>query len=262
MIQKALRTAQHYLPGGRDRREAISRSIQRLHGRPHEPDYAALRHFPRGKLLLDVGCNYGQSIGSMLLMQPEATIVSFEPNAELAAKVGKLFRADPRVTVRPYGLSDAAGVFDLFVPYYGNFAYPGLASVIEDTARSWLSSETLFFFRSSNVHTRRISCRLETLDSQNLEPYFIKIDVQGAEYSVLRGGQATLSQSKPILLVETGGDQRICSLLGGLGYSEYEFIRGKFIQQQSKGVNSFFMTDAHRDELMSCNSDLFVTAKR
>jgi hypothetical protein len=34
MIQKALPTAQNYLPGGRDQREAISRRIRRL-GRPN-----------------------------------------------------------------------------------------------------------------------------------------------------------------------------------------------------------------------------------
>jgi FkbM family methyltransferase len=192
-------------------------------------------------------------------MQSEAKIVSFEPNMELANKVAKLFSSNPCVTVRPYGLSDTAGMFDLFVPYYGKFAYPGLASVSEHTARSWLSPENLYFFNPSNVHVRSVTCRLETLDSQCLAPYFIKIDVQGAEYSVLCGGRSTLSQHQPILLVETGGDPRILSFLKELDYSEYEFIDGRFVEQQSKGVNSFFMTKARRAELTSINNSLFAT---
>jgi hypothetical protein len=70
MIQKVLRTAQNYLPGGRDWRETITRHMRRLRRAPHDPDLAALRYFPCGRLLLDVGGNYGQSIDSMLLMQP------------------------------------------------------------------------------------------------------------------------------------------------------------------------------------------------
>src|SRR5690349_7732687 len=81
-LQKALRTAQHYLPGGRDRREAITRLWRRLGRKPHEPDFGALRFFPPGQLLLDVGANYGQSAASMRLVQPEAKIICYEPNIE------------------------------------------------------------------------------------------------------------------------------------------------------------------------------------
>ena len=147
MIQKALRTAQNYLPGGRDSREAISRHLRRLRGRPHDPDFAALRYFPPRQVLVDVGGNYGQSIQSMRLMQPDAEIVSYEPNAELASKVARLFATDSRVTVRPYGLSDEAGIFDLYLPYYRKFAYPGLASVISENAASMLlPAEALCLF--------------------------------------------------------------------------------------------------------------------
>jgi hypothetical protein len=115
-LQKALRSVQNYLPGGRERKEALLRVIRQLAGKPHEPDFNALRYFPPGRMLLDVGANYGQSIASMRLMQPEAEVMPYEPNVDLAGKITELFRSDRRVTVHPFGLSDAAGSFDLYIP--------------------------------------------------------------------------------------------------------------------------------------------------
>lgn len=261
-LQKVLRTVQNYLPGGRDRREALSRVLRRMGGKPHDPDFVALRHFLPGQILLDVGANYGQSIDSMRLVQPDSHIVSYEPNVDLADKITQLFRADQRVTVQAFGLSDVAGSFDLFVPYYGNFPYPGLASLSEEEARAWLSAETLYFFRPKNVHVRRIRCRLETLDSQALSPYFMKIDVQGAEFDMLRGSVATLKRHQPILLIESPGrDPRITSLLESLGYQEFEFVDGHFLRQQSQGMNGFFLTSQRQGELNAYRPGLFASMR-
>ena len=161
--------------------------------------------------------------------------------------------------MQPFGLSDIAGTFDLFVPYYGNFPYPGLASLSEEEARSWLSAETLYFFRSRNVHVRRIRCRLETLDSQALNPYFMKIDVQGAEFDMLRGSLGTLERHQPILLIESPGrDPRITFLLDSLGYQEFEFTDGRFLRQKSLGMNGFFMTSRRQAELSASTPGLFA----
>jgi FkbM family methyltransferase len=258
-LQKALRTAQHYLPGGRDRREAMTRVWRRLGRKPHEPDFGALRFFPPGRLLLDVGANYGQSAASMRLVQPEATIICYEPNIELADKIANLFRSDRQVKIQPFGLSDTAGAFDLFVPYYGDFPYPGLASLNEMEARSWLSAETLYFFRPHRVRVRCMRCTIETLDNQALNPFFIKIDVQGAEFAMLRGAQATLARDEPILLIESPGrDARIAALLEPLGYQEFEFVNDQFLGRRSQGVNSFFLTSRRQAELDANHPGLFT----
>ena len=66
-----------------------------------------------------------------------------------------------------------------------------------------------------------------TLDSLSLHPTVIKIDVEGAEYDVLVGGQKTLSRIKPLLLLELHthkikdfghGKKEVWALLGDLGY--------------------------------------------
>jgi FkbM family methyltransferase len=258
-LSKALRTAQNFLPNGRDGREALARMVRRLGRQLHDPDFAAVGLFPPRQLLLDVGANYGQSVTSMRLVQPEARIISYEPNIELAEKISDLFRLDADIKVQPFGLSDTSGTFDLFVPYYRNFPYPGLASLNEEDARSWLSSENLYFFRARNVCVKRIRCWITTLDSQNLAPYFIKIDVQGVEYDMLQGSRETLSRHEPILLIESPGrDPRIPAFLDSLGYREFEFLKGRFVQRKSEGTNGFFITKCRQVELEAYRPNAFT----
>jgi FkbM family methyltransferase len=47
-----------------------------------------------------------------------------------------------------------------------------------------------------------------TLDSLGLEPDFIKIDVEGLEYDVLRGGEQTVRENRPVVMIEENGLNR------------------------------------------------------
>jgi hypothetical protein len=76
--------------------------------------------------------------------------------------------------------------------------------------------------------------RLETLDSQGLRNIgFIKIDVEGHEENVIRGGIETLKQNKPVLVVEIEKRHAgkpagaTIGLIEKLGYRGYFFDGGR-----------------------------------
>ena len=58
-------------------------------------------------------------------------------------------------------------------------------------------------FKDNTEEKRSEIIEIKTLDSFNLEPDFIKIDIQGYEISVLKGASKTLEKFKPTLLIET-----------------------------------------------------------
>ena len=61
---------------------------------------------------------------------------------------------------------------------------------------------------------------LRTLDSFDLEPDLIKIDVEGSHMSVLRGASETLKKYKPVVIVENEGIEsrrKTGNFLGKLG---------------------------------------------
>lgn len=58
-----------------------------------------------------------------------------------------------------------------------------------------------------------------TLDSLNLAPTFIKIDVQGAELAALQGGEQTIIKHKPAMIVECeDGKTEPLEYLASFGY--------------------------------------------
>ena len=76
-----------------------------------------------------------------------------------------------------------------------------------------------------------------TLDSLKLAPDFIKIDVEGLEYDVLLGGEQTIQNYRPVIMVEENGlnqrygipDMAACALLYSWGARRVERIGKDYV---------------------------------
>ena len=259
-VKKLIRTLQSELPflkGAKDKFYFYSRRILRL---PHESDFKAIARFPQQwqGCFVDIGANHGQSIESILLFRSTAEIVSFEANPLLANALIERYKAKPHIRIRPFGLASVAGEFTLYVPSYKNFLYDGLASLDRRSAETWISDKTVYWFDPLKVAVDQIACRAETLDSQKLQPAFIKIDVQGFEYEVLLGGIETIRKFEPVLLLEDfRSDERTVKLANDLGYDEYKFDGAFFRKGSHTGTsqNSFLLTAARALELEAISAE-------
>jgi FkbM family methyltransferase len=246
-VAKILRTLVNEFPFLKDARDACCFYVRKYLSIPHERDFKALRQIGppyADRVLLDIGANQGQSIESMKIYWPSLPIVSFEANPYLAQKLQDRYKHVKNVRILPNGLSDSAGTLTLYVPSYKGFVYDGLGSFDRNAAASWISEETVFGFDSSRLTIAETSCQVSTLDAQNLAPFFIKVDVQGYEYNVLKGGVETLRMYEPVLLVESyRHDLRTVQLAEELGYEEYHFD-GYRIEKGSPlhSFNSFLIT--------------------
>lgn len=136
-----------------------------------------LRALCRG-VFVDVGANIG--VMSMAVAALGHTVHSFEPQPALYA----LLRENAsRATSYNLALSNYTGIAKMPRVDYsskGNFGGIGFG-------RSELGS---------------IDVEVRTLDSFNLSPSLIKIDVEGHELAVLQGSVETISRCSPILYVE------------------------------------------------------------
>ena len=242
--RKAIRTAQNYVPFLAEAKNDFYHFTRSRLGRVHEGDFALLTHLPwdDGDLCLDIGANRGQSILAIRRFRPAANIVSFEPNPLIFARLQRRFGHLPGVTLHPFGLGSAPGRFPLFVPSYGRFTYDGCASFSAEAARDYFSAETLFFFDPTQVSLRQYDCEVRTLDSLDLSPRFIKIDVEGFEYEVLLGGRDTLRRCRPALLLERGQDRpALDGLLAEHGYREVAWRDGRFVPERRDGLNRLLL---------------------
>ena len=140
--------------------------------------------------ILDVGANIGWYAARFAKRQPSSRVHAFEPlpvtHAYLQRNIAINGLAD-RVSSYNYGLSDTCGSFDFFIaPASGTNA--SLLNVAAATDARKVVGLTL------------------TLDqwcsNQQVQPDFIKCDVEGAELLVFRGGRQTLSDYRPVVFAE------------------------------------------------------------
>jgi hypothetical protein len=74
-------------------------------------------------------------------------------------------------------------------------------------------------------------------------PTFVKIDVEGAEGSVLRGMRRTIAAARPVLFVECSdaGREQAWQLLGELNYRCHSAITGRPVRTFERYRHSDFL---------------------
>jgi len=124
--------------------------------------------------------------------------------------------------------------------------FDGLSSFHYQEAAGWLK-DRLWRFKQKHLEVREMTCPVKTLDSFDLQPYFVKIDVQGHELQVLQGGENTLKQHKPILLIEAL-NQDIADYLSVFGY-EFFYWEDEVLKPGFGELNTFCITGNRRGNL-------------
>lgn len=203
-MKSVFRQVQTLFPGLHNVRFDLKFWQMRLNGQPHEPDFAALAdfEFSTQEVALDVGANRGEAHWSMRLFLPQGMeIHSFEPNPLVAKLLQDRVEGWPRARVHSYGLGATADERSLYVPYYRKWMFDGLASFDPKEAGSWLQSR-LWGYRSRLFRMEAVSCRQEMLDALEFPAGIIKLDVQGWEHEVLKGGWQTIKKHLPVLMIE------------------------------------------------------------
>jgi FkbM family methyltransferase len=246
LVRKFGRTAQVHLPPLQDIGKSAEARLRRATGRLYTPDFEGFRRIssPPRPLLVDIGANRGAAAQSMAAVHPDAHIVAFEPNPSMVRRFGSVI-TNPGGVLHPVALGDVPGSFPLYIPVYRGVAFDGLASLDQAQAADWLGPDTLFGFDPRYLEVRRVECRVETLDSYGLRPFFVKIDVQGREWQVLNGGLATIAASQPIIFAETDtlDLESTLAMLSPWAYRGYRFD-GKDFREKPSRTNMYFVPDS------------------
>jgi FkbM family methyltransferase len=148
-----------------------------------EPELRHLALFvPSDRTAVDVGTWWGP--WSWWLARRVPRVEAFEPNASIYGELRRILPVN--VALHNVALSDVRGESALWSP----------STAFGTEGRSTLLAESI----SGGVAQR---VQIVPLDELGLTDVgFIKIDVEGAELSVLRGGNALLQRDRPNLLVE------------------------------------------------------------
>ncbi len=149
-----------------------------------------LRHIKPGQTVIDVGGNRGAFTYWMCrLVAKGGRVIVFEPQPALVERLRKNLPPFKNAELLQCALSDQPGEANLKIPVGSN---SGMAT-IESREVDWEHREV-------SVPLRRLDDVLAELNVTKVS--FIKIDVEGHEFSVLRGGEQMLKRDHPVLLFE------------------------------------------------------------
>jgi len=136
----------------------------------------------------DIGANIGY-YGLLVAKIYDAKVELFEPLIEYSnciKKSSEINNVSQNIRIHSLALSDKKGMV--------NFTKSGSGSSIEGDF-------------IDNKDLEKINIPTDTLDNiyeekNFIKPDFIKIDVEGHELSVLKGGEKTIFESKPVILIK------------------------------------------------------------
>jgi FkbM family methyltransferase len=151
--------------------------------------------------VVDVGANEGQFARLALKRVPGASLYCFEPLPQAFARLEKWGGSKPNVHLFNMALGETAGSVEMVL----HSDHAASSSILSTTA---LSEEIYPFIKNQE----RVEVQIDRLDNvlggasaPLLEPYLIKLDVQGFEGPVIRGGRSVFSGAAACI-VEVGLD--------------------------------------------------------
>ena len=176
--------------------------------------------FGASPTFLDVGANYGQSAISMRHFVPDCRIRCIEANPSLAECLLYLARKLGNLDVLITAAGNEYSVLDLRIPVLGGVVNTGGASL----SAEFVSNRRGILEDHYGAELALLSQTVPSipLDVLNIEPSFIKIDVEGNELSVLFGLTKTIRRCNPVIMLETlHSDGRAAEWLITNGYRLY-----------------------------------------
>jgi len=221
----------------------------------HRTDYEAMlqafyESFLRpGDACADVGAHTGRHAFPMAAkVLPGGHVHAFEPIPSTCLLLQRNIKLNDlnNVRVHEIGISDKPGTLD--------FLY----------TRSCSGATSLKQAGQPGM-TERVRCDVTTIDdfchARNISPQLLKCDIEGAELLALKGGERTIGDAKPIILLELlrkwstrfgYHPNDAFALLDGMGYDAYTVGFGVLhacpeVTEDTVETNFIFLhRDAHR----------------
>lgn len=205
------------------------------------------RVLERGSNCIDVGCHVGAILDQMLRFAPDGRHHAFEPLPHLYQGLEAKYRGNDHVRLHDVALAKEPGE-TTFQHVVSNPGYSGILRRRYDRPHEEV------------VEIRVKLARLDDLVPVDTPIRLVKVDVEGAEMGVFKGGMELLARCRPYVVFEHGlgaadfygtRPEQVHDLFTGLGMkvsTMSDWLAGRaplsravMAEQFDRGVNYYFM---------------------
>jgi FkbM family methyltransferase len=158
-----------------------------------DPFCSQRSRFPTPQTVIDIGGSHGQFAREVIKSFPSADVYTFEPIPECFAELQALAAKYTQIYPRKIALSDSPGFQEFNVSAFNDSS--SFQPMRPEHTEAWP--------HTNYEHTILVEkARLDDLIDLNSiqSPIFVKIDVQGHEMFVIRGGNKVIAQSHRVMI--------------------------------------------------------------
>jgi FkbM family methyltransferase len=193
-------------------------------------------------VFIDIGSHQGEFISRFLKNKKINKIYSFEPNVFLFRNLLKKFRLNKKIILSNNALGENIAIKKLFL---SNLTYNSSLSEFNRNSK-YLKFKNLIL--SENVNQSFSKVKQITFDqyfkSKKIKNSFLKIDVEGYEYNVLRGASNKVKDIKYILIENQFSNQY---------HNDFNKIKKLLKKNHFKLIKSFYYPSLHYKDMLFQN---------
>ena len=157
------------------------------------------------KNIIDIGGNDGISSRILRKFNKNSYILCIEPNKFYESILKKISIKDNRFKYIICGASNKKSFIKMYIPKYKKIYFRSLASINKNdffNKNSFLPNVGLDYNKFKDVVLENFDVEIIKIDSLNMKPDLIKIDVEGHELEVVEGCSETINKSKSLIIIE------------------------------------------------------------
>lgn len=192
--------------------------------------------------MIDVGSHEGEFISRFLNNKKINKFYCFEPNKKLFNKLFQKYRNEKRITVYKKAFGDNISTKKLFL---SNLTYNSTMSSFNKES-NYLKFKNFLIKDQKNQKFARV--KQDTFDNffkkKNIKKSFLKIDVEGYEYNVLKGSSKKIKDVKYLLIEHQFSNQY---------QNNFENVKKLIIRNNFKVVKSFYYPTLHYRDILFLN---------
>ncbi len=215
-----------------------------------EDDANGVKYLNLGKKIniIDVGASDGVAAKFFINNLNTNKVLCYEPNKPYSIILKNLKLKN--LIIYQHGISDTKKNFKVYYPRYKFFGKNlDLITYTFYSKKDLISQINHDFKFKKNISITEAFIKLKTVKNIKFKIALIKIDVNGHEFSVVKGLYNVIKKNKPALIIETDINiKKIEKLLKRLNYKKYSFsnVNKKFENiQKSYPLNTYFLQKSH-----------------